>query len=101
MSSPTELAVHVMIEGRVQRVGYRARTEGQAQARGLSGWVRNRASGAVEALFVGPAHVVAQMLEACRRGPLKAEVTRVDRRDATAAERAELQPGQFEVRDTI
>ena len=101
MSSPAELAVHVMIEGRVQRVGYRAWTEGQAQARGLSGWVRNRASGAVEALFAGPAHVVAQMLEACQRGPLKAEVTRIDQRDATAAERAELRSGQFEVRDTI
>jgi acylphosphatase len=100
MAGPFERAVHVLIDGRVQRVGYRAWTEGQAQARGLSGWVRNCASGAVEAIFAGPAADVAAMLEACQRGPLNAQVSRIDKRDALQGEIADFGPGRFEVRDT-
>jgi acylphosphatase len=100
MSDDLERTVHVMVEGRVQRVGYRAWTEGQAQARGLGGWVRNRASGAVEAIFAGPAPAVAAMLEACEQGPAAAQVSHVDARDATPEEMAALQPGRFAVRET-
>ncbi len=39
------------------------------QARGLKGWVRNRADGSVEALFAGPADKVADMIAACHQGP--------------------------------
>ena len=62
-------AVHVVIEGRVQGVGYRAWVEREAQRRGLSGWVRNRAGGSVEAVFCGPGDQVRAMVEACHRGP--------------------------------
>ncbi len=44
-------SLHVSITGRVQGVGYRAFVEGEAVARGLSGWVRNRRDGSVEAVF--------------------------------------------------
>ena len=37
--------VHVVISGLVQGVGYRAWTEREAAARGLTGWVRNRRDG--------------------------------------------------------
>ena len=50
---------HVTIRGRVQGVGYRAWVEHEARARDLEGWVRNRRDGSVEALFAGPADVVA------------------------------------------
>ena len=99
--SAYEMAVHVIVEGKVQRVGYRAWTEGQAQARGLSGWARNRAEGTVEAVFAGPASVVEAMLSACRAGPQKAQVNRLDVRPAEAADLAGVVTGHFQVRDTF
>jgi acylphosphatase len=69
--------VQVRIEGRVQGVGYRAWTERTALSLGLAGWVRNRADGAVEAVFQGPADVVADMLARCKAGPRSAAVTLV------------------------
>ena len=68
---------HVTIRGRVQGVGYRAFVEHEARARDLEGWVRNRRDGSVEALFAGPADVVAAMIAACRRGPSSARVEAV------------------------
>jgi acylphosphatase len=73
-----EKIVLVRVGGRVQRVGYRAWTEGQAGARGLHGWVRNRANGDVEALFAGSAAIVDAMIAACWQGPSNAEVGSVD-----------------------
>jgi acylphosphatase len=70
-------AVRVRITGRVQGVGYRAWTVDEARQRELSGWVRNLADGDVEAVFSGPATVVDDMVEACRRGPSLARVNHV------------------------
>jgi len=69
--------VHVTIDGRVQGVWFRAWTQQNATARGLTGWVRNRSDGSVEALFHGLAPDVNDMVEACRKGPPSAEVNRV------------------------
>ncbi|CAA7619356.1 acylphosphatase [Magnetospirillum sp. SS-4] len=69
--------VRVVIEGRVQGVWYRGWTIEQAAARGLAGWVRNRADGSVEAVFHGPAVTVDDMVAACRHGPTAAAVSRV------------------------
>ena len=69
--------VRVVVEGRVQGVGYRDWTERVAGGLGLDGWVRNTREGAVEALFSGPSEDVAQMLERCRDGPRAAHVTAV------------------------
>lgn len=68
----------VTIRGRVQGVGYRAWVEHQARALRLEGWVRNRRDGRVEALFAGPASVVADMIASCRRGPSSARVDAVE-----------------------
>jgi acylphosphatase len=70
-------SVMVRIEGRVQGVGYRAWTEDEARRRGLSGWVRNRRDGAVEAQIAGEDAVVEGMVEAMRHGPALARVIRV------------------------
>jgi acylphosphatase len=67
----------VTIQGRVQRVGYRAWVEHQARVRHLEGWVRNRRDGSVEALFAGPADVVSNLIELCRGGPASARVEAV------------------------
>jgi acylphosphatase len=67
----------VTITGRVQGVGYRAWVEHQARNHDLEGWVRNRRDGSVEALFAGPANVVADLVARCRRGPSTARVEAV------------------------
>jgi acylphosphatase len=69
---------HIMITGRVQGVGFRYWAEQGALLRGLEGFVRNRRDGSVEALFSGPAKMVADMLEACREGPPGAWVSAVE-----------------------
>jgi acylphosphatase len=65
---------HVNIRGRVQGVGFRAFVEHEALKRRLGGWVRNRRDGTVEAVFMGEAEVVADMVETCRRGPMGSHV---------------------------
>ena len=76
-ASTEPAAVCVRIEGRVQGVWYRGWTEDRAAALGLSGWVRNRRDGSVEAVFSGPAEIVRAMVDECRRGPPAARVSRV------------------------
>lgn len=66
--------IRVIVAGRVQGVGFRAWAEREAEARGLSGWVRNRRDGSVEALFSGERPAVEAMTEACRSGPRMATV---------------------------
>src|SRR6185437_10841837 len=68
----------VVIRGAVQGVGYRAWVEHEATARKLEGWVRNRRDHSVEALFAGPAEIVADMIAQCRRGPSLARVEAVE-----------------------
>lgn len=68
------IAKRVEITGRVQGVGYRHWMATTARSMGVSGWVRNRADGAVEALVAGDAPVVEELLRQCRRGPRSAHV---------------------------
>jgi len=70
--------LHVLISGRVQGVGFRYSTYHEAQALGLTGWVRNVSDGRVEAEFEGPQSSLEQMLSWCRVGPRLAKVTQVD-----------------------
>ena len=71
-------ARRLIISGRVQNVGYRDWLAHEASQVGLSGWVRNRSDGAVEALLYGETDVVEELLRACRRGPRLAEVTTIE-----------------------
>ncbi|MDP3074929.1 acylphosphatase [Bradyrhizobium sp.] len=84
----------VTIRGRVQGVGYRAWVEHRARAHDLEGWVRNVRDGSVEALFAGPADVVAAMVERCRRGPSSASVDAVTEHDAGADALNLRRPGE-------
>jgi acylphosphatase len=70
--------VHVVIEGRVQGVFFRASTKDEARVRGLAGWARNLPDGRVEALFEGDKRIVENLLAWCRKGPPYAYVTRVE-----------------------
>ncbi|HVC60239.1 MAG TPA: acylphosphatase [Acetobacteraceae bacterium] len=71
-------AKRLVIAGRVQGVGFRAWMVVQARTLGVSGWVRNRTDGAVEALVAGDVAAVEELLRLCRRGPRMAEVASID-----------------------
>ena len=68
----------VVIRGDVQGVFFRDSARREASARGVSGWVENRGDGAVEAVFEGDESAVAGLVDWCRSGPSRAEVSEVD-----------------------
>jgi acylphosphatase len=70
--------VHVRIDGVVQGVGYRTWAESHATQLELTGWVRNRHDGSVEAVFQGSPDQVDEMLRLCERGPLDARVSSIE-----------------------
>ena len=70
--------VRVRISGRVQGVFFRASCARRADELGLSGWVRNRPDGDLEAVFEGPDRAVEDIVAWCREGPPHARVDRVD-----------------------
>jgi len=72
-----DITKRIVIEGRVQGIGFRWWITNWANARGLDGWVRNRREGTVEALFYGPEDFVNHMIEACREGPEAARVRNI------------------------
>jgi len=82
-------AVHVIVRGRVQGVGFREWTRRMAEQRRLSGWVRNRSEGYVEVLVAGDETALQSMLVLLEKGPPASFVTKVD---VTAAE-LPAQPG--------
>jgi acylphosphatase len=45
---------------------------------GVSGWVRNRGDGSVEAVIAGDVAAVEELARLCRRGPRMAEVSSID-----------------------
>jgi len=71
------LTRHLSIHGRVQGIGFRWSLSAQAKALGLSGWVRNRRDGSVEALIHGDAEAVEALTAWAYRGPPGARVDRV------------------------
>jgi acylphosphatase len=71
------MAKHLIIVGVVQGVGYRASFEAQARALELSGWVRNRSDGSVEAMVRGDAAALQKIIDWARLGPAGAQVRKV------------------------
>lgn len=67
----------MITRGRVQGVGYRWYTREAASARGVSGWVRNRRDGAVEAELHGSDAHVQIVIDSMTQGPPGAQVDEV------------------------
>lgn len=76
------MAEQLRIHGRVQGVWYRGWMVREARSLGLRGWVRNREDGSVEALAIGPARQLGELIARCHQGPPAAEVTAIDRAPA-------------------
>jgi acylphosphatase len=70
--------LHLIIHGRVQGVFYRDSMRHEAQRLSVSGWVRNRDDGTVEAIAQGPSAAVDALVRWAHRGPEHARVERVD-----------------------
>jgi len=71
------IRTRLIIEGRVQGVWFRDSTRSEALALGVSGWVRNRRDGSVEALVEGPEDQVKKLVSWCHHGPPHANVSSV------------------------
>ena len=72
------IRVHVIVGGRVQGVFFRAFTREEAVRLGLSGWVRNRPNGSVEAIVEGEKTAVERMLQWFHQGSPNSIVETVD-----------------------
>jgi acylphosphatase len=68
---------HLVVTGYVQGIGYRYSMAAAARRLGVTGWVRNRLNGDVEAMVAGDAEAVAATIDWARHGPSGAEVTHV------------------------
>jgi acylphosphatase len=71
------VTLRLAIRGRVQGVGFRYSMQEEALRLGLSGWVRNRRDGSVEAVVQGPAPAVEAMRRWAAAGPPSAQVAGV------------------------
>ena len=93
--------IHIRIHGRVQGVFYRQWTMSEARARGLSGWVRNRVDGTVEAVFKGDSEILLDMVKACKKGSPRAFVTKVEYQPSPDAVMEEIFDGVFDQKRTV
>jgi len=73
----TKTRATAIISGRVQGVFFRMETKRTADQFGVSGRVKNLKDGTVEAVFEGEQDRVDAILDWCRQGPPRAEVTDV------------------------
>jgi len=76
---------HLRIFGLVQGVGFRYHFMEQAQGLDITGWVRNRRGGSVEAMIAGTPEAVEALTAWTRRGPAAARVERVEVSDTEGA----------------
>jgi acylphosphatase len=86
----------LVITGRVQNVFYRDWLVEQAQAIGITGWVRNRADGCVEAMVAGSPGMIDAIVARARQGSPASRVA-----DVAAEEAAPQMFDRFEKRPTV
>ena len=86
--------LHIVIEGIVQGVFFRASTIEESSKLGLTGWVKNCPDGRVEAVFEGEIDKIEQIVEWCKKGPPGAVVSNVE----TVLERATGEYDSFTIK---
>ena len=72
---------HILIEGRVQGVGFRHWLYKTAMQRNIAGWVKNKPSGEVEALLIGNDEEINIIIKLCKKGPSLSKVLKVKVKD--------------------
>ena len=77
-------AVRIVVEGRVQGVGFRSAAQRQASLLGINGWVRNAPDGTVEIHAECGDDVLELFLSWCRVGPASARVDGIRVEDVPA-----------------
>ncbi len=75
---PEMVRAHLRIYGLVQGVFFRSSMRAMAYKLGVTGWVRNRPDGSVEAVVEGPRDAVEELIKWAHRGPPAAVVERVE-----------------------
>jgi len=86
----------IRVQGRVQGVGFRYALRGEAERLGITGWVRNRADGTVQALLQGEQAAVERVIAWARRGPPGAHVAALEEEPVAR----EQHYARFEIRPT-
>ncbi len=87
MSDPGSVVTRKLrIFGKVQGVGYRAAFCEEALRHGVSGWVRNRLDGSVEALVRADGATLERLIQWARKGPRLAAVSHIDVTEPSADE---------------
>ena len=76
--------IHALVHGRVQGVFFRDYTRREALRLGLTGWVRNLATGSVETEFEGSPDQVEDMLDWLSIGSPQSLVSLVDHSEIAA-----------------
>ncbi|MDB2414944.1 acylphosphatase [Rickettsiales bacterium] len=71
------VAVRVILEGRVQKVGLRNWIKQRAARLNIDGWARNKGSDAVEAMFFGSENDVNEMIKLCYQGTSFAYIRKI------------------------
>lgn len=70
--------LHLVIHGRVQGVFFRDSMRREAQRLAVTGWVRNTAEEAVEAMVQGEQSALDSIVQWAHRGPSRAQVSKVE-----------------------
>jgi acylphosphatase len=79
MSEETQKsAVHIVVYGYVQGVGFRYFVQANAQRLDIVGWVRNRPDGTVEIWAEGPRESLESLIQLVHRGPRQGLVRRLE-----------------------
>ena len=71
----------LLISGKVLGVGFRHWLCMKAVEKNICGWVRNIATGEVEALVIGNDENVNKLIKQCKQGPFSSKVTQVKIRE--------------------
>ena len=83
----------VQAHGRVQGVGYRDACVRHARALGVTGWVRNRVDGSVEAMLQGSPQQLGTLCDRLRDG---VPAARVDRLEVGPAQPSSIRIDRFD-----
>ena len=80
--SESVVTKRLVIHGRVQGVYFRDSMRQLARRHGVTGWVRNRSDGSVEAMVQGKPDAVEKIIKWAHRGPDAAKVIEVQIEEA-------------------